>query len=156
MGVTAAATTQSSKIHLGSPKFEKYKENFLSLIVPCPSGNMHSPALLYPIVISYMIHVIFLCDKHSPMSDELSVAVYLQAVVTQQNCSFALQLAEDRADKALCGLLTAKLECNVGLVPEENVDRRWLNLRLLHGGRQISSSAVSDLDSNFVFQLVKK
>lgn len=63
MGVTAAATMQSAKLNLGTPKFSEDKQNFLSLIMPSPSRE-HAQLCT---ITSYMIDVIFLCDKHSPV-----------------------------------------------------------------------------------------
>lgn len=135
---------QSGKLNLGTPKFEEDKET------PVPQGGMHSTILLYP------IWFIFLCDKNSPGRWIVCCCCHPAEVCEKLSCSFAFQLAESRAGKALCGLLRAKLEWNVGFIPEEKVDRSWLHLRLLHSGRQFSSSAISDFDSNSVFQLVKK
>lgn len=42
LGVTAAATVQSGKLNLGTPKFDEDKET------PVPQGGMHSTMLLYP------------------------------------------------------------------------------------------------------------
>lgn len=53
-GIRAAATTQSGKLNLGTPKFEEDKENFLSLIVPHPSREhaQHSTVISYYYILS--------------------------------------------------------------------------------------------------------
>lgn len=111
---------QSAKLSLGTPKFNEDKQNFLSLIMPNPSRE-HAQRCT---IISYMIDVIFLCDRHSPVKLIVCCCHHPTELCEELSCSFAFQLAENRAGKALYGLLRVKLEWNVGLFPEEKMDRR--------------------------------
>lgn len=74
-----------------------------------------------------MIHVIFLCDKHSPVSDELSIAVYLQAVVIQQNCVRSLA-ALLHCSLLKTGLLKLSVDCwgqSLSEMLDSFLKRKW-------------------------------